>query len=308
MNLKESPFYSAAKLMLDAMPYVAEEECFALKGGTAINFFVRDMPRLSVDIDLTYLPIEDRETSLENIHSALNRIAGQLKKANSRFQTQLSTSASNKLSTKIHLMNDEAKIKIEPNFVIRGSLFSKEKRDLSPKVQELFEASVTMSIVSSADLYGGKLCAALDRQHPRDLFDVKILFENEGITEEIRRGFLIYLASHDRTMSEVLEPTRKDLTSVFKNQFAGMTTIPASLDDLIETREKLISTLNSSLTPQERHFLLAIKEGKPKWNLLNLPGIEKLPALQWKLLNVKKMKKEHHQEALNRLRTVLKVK
>ena len=60
--------------MLRVLPYVAEEECFALHGGTAINLFVRNMPRLSVDIDLTYLPIEDRQTTLKNIGDALVRI------------------------------------------------------------------------------------------------------------------------------------------------------------------------------------------------------------------------------------------
>jgi hypothetical protein len=46
--------------LIRVLPSIAEEACFALKGGTAINLFVRDMPRLSVDIDLTYLPVQPR--------------------------------------------------------------------------------------------------------------------------------------------------------------------------------------------------------------------------------------------------------
>ena len=66
-------------LLLRVLPAVAKEECFALKGGTAINLFVRDLPRLSVDIDLTYLPIEPRATSLSNIDAAMRRIAAKLR-------------------------------------------------------------------------------------------------------------------------------------------------------------------------------------------------------------------------------------
>ena len=68
-------FEGQVALLVRILPYVGTEACFALKGGTAINLFVRDLPRLSVDIDLVYLPIEDRETSLIGIRSALSRMA-----------------------------------------------------------------------------------------------------------------------------------------------------------------------------------------------------------------------------------------
>lgn len=55
------------ELLVRTLPYIARHEAFALKGGTAINLFYREMPRLSVDIDLTYVPIEDRETTLKGI-------------------------------------------------------------------------------------------------------------------------------------------------------------------------------------------------------------------------------------------------
>ncbi len=71
--MKDSRFFKQAYLMLRLLPYVAKEKCFGLKGGTAINLFVRDMPRLSVDIDLTYLPLKSREESLKNIHGLFNQ-------------------------------------------------------------------------------------------------------------------------------------------------------------------------------------------------------------------------------------------
>lgn len=68
-------YRSQVALLIRILPFVAEEPDFALKGGTAINLFVRDMPRLSVDIDLTYLPVQDRKASLAAIDAAMKRIA-----------------------------------------------------------------------------------------------------------------------------------------------------------------------------------------------------------------------------------------
>lgn len=78
--MRDTTFYPQAELLLRCLPSVASETCFAMKGGTAINMFVRPMPRLSVDIDLTYLPIEDRKTSLHNISAAIERIAIKIQK------------------------------------------------------------------------------------------------------------------------------------------------------------------------------------------------------------------------------------
>ncbi len=70
--MKNTIYYQRAELLLRVLPAIATESCFALKGGTAINFFIRDLPRLSVDIDLTYLPIESREQTLLHISEAAN--------------------------------------------------------------------------------------------------------------------------------------------------------------------------------------------------------------------------------------------
>jgi predicted nucleotidyltransferase component of viral defense system len=289
--------------MLEMLSFVAEEKCFALKGGTAINFFLRDMPRLSVDIDLTYLPIEDRAPSLNNISAALNRIAVNIKKGSAGLKIQ-----SNKVDgyvSKLHVSSNEAQIKIEPNLIIRGSLFPTQELSLSPAVEELFGRSVSMNVVAMADLYGGKICAALDRQHPRDLFDIKVLFESEGLTEQIRRGFVVALASHNRPMSELLSPVRKDIAALYQNQFAGMTSSAISLDELLATREKLIAALIAGLSAEEKMFLVSIKEGQPKWELLNLNGIESLPAIKWKIANIKKLKLQQRLALVNRLKKAL---
>lgn len=302
--MRNSQFFKQADLLVQVMPFVNAEACFALKGGTAINFFVRDFPRLSVDIDLVYLPVEDRPTTLRGIDAALQRIAAKIRRAMPGVQVREQKLASGNLLIKLTVRaSGGAEVKIEPNTVLRGSLHPTTDRNLTPKAVKEFGRSATMRVVSLPDLYGGKLCAALDRQHPRDLFDVHGLFQNEGITDDIRRAFVIFLASHDRPMSELLTPNRKDLKKVFADQFEGMTLDPVPLAVLEETRERLITQINADLTSAEREFLLSLKRLEPKWELLGLPGVERLSGPQWKLYNLRKMdsaKRKAAEELLRR--------
>jgi predicted nucleotidyltransferase component of viral defense system len=191
--VKNSPYFKQVELMLQTIPHVAAETGFALKGGTAINLFVRDMPRLSVDIDLTYLPVEEaRETALNKISEALRRIAVALKKTMPGVKIQESQGQKPLRITKLVVATGQTRTKIEPNEVIRGAVFPPEERELTQRAEHMFERSVTAWVLSIPDLYGGKICAALDRQHPRDLFDVKVLLEQGGITEELRKAFVVY--------------------------------------------------------------------------------------------------------------------
>jgi nucleotidyltransferase AbiEii toxin of type IV toxin-antitoxin system len=184
-------------------------------------------------------------------------------------------------------------------------VFPSEERELSRRAEEMFELSVSARALSLADLYGGKLCAALDRQHPRDLFDVKILLDNEGITDDIRKAFVVYLASDDRPMHELLDPKRKDVRRIYENEFAGMPVEEIAYKDLIAAREKLIETLKKELTDDEKAFLVSIKSGEPNWSAMNIKGIEKLPAIQWKVANVKKIAAKKQKALLERLKEVL---
>jgi hypothetical protein len=303
--MRDSQFFKQADLLVQVMPFVNAEACFALKGGTAINFFVRDFPRLSVDIDLVYLPVEDRPTTLRGIDAALQHIAAKIRRAMPGVQVREQKLASENLIIKLIVRaSSGAEVKIEPNTVLRGSLHPTAELDLSPKAIAMFGRSATMRVVSLPDLFGGKLCAALDRQH-RDLFDVHGLFQAEGLTDDIRRAFVIFLASHDRPMSELLTPNRKDLKQVFADQFEGMTLDPVPLAALESARERLIEKINADLTTAEREFLLSMKRLEPKWDLLGLPGIEKLPGPQWKLYNLRKMDPAKRRAAEDLLRKKL---
>ena len=304
--MKDSPYFKQAELMLRTVPHVAAETCFALKGGTAINLFVRDMPRLSVDIDLAYLPVDDpRERALKSITEALQRIAASIKKTIPGAKVQEGRAQKPERVTRLIVATGQARIKIEPNEVIRGSVFPAEERELARRAEDLFELSVTARTLSIADLYGGKLCAALDRQHPRDLFDVAVLLKNEGITDDIRKAFVVYLASHDRPMHELLDPTRKDTRRIYENEFAGMTADEMAYEDLIAARETVIERLKKELTGDEKTFLVSLKAGQPNWRTMGIEGIERLPAIQWKLMNVQKLSVKKRAEMLDKLKKTL---
>lgn len=301
--MKKSPFYAQAALMIKCIPAIAEESCFAMKGGTAINMFIQSMPRLSVDIDLTYVPIEDRDTSLAKLTEALERISKKIEK--SVPQSKVNKTMRDGRIIKLVVSTAEAKIKIEPNEVLRGTTAPPISMDLVKAAEDLFEMSVSMPIVSMADLYGGKICAALDRQHPRDLFDVKMLLDDDGLNEEVRKGFLVFLASHDRPMHELLNPNLKNLSEIYNKEFKDMTEEIVSLEELYKARENLIQKIRKLLIDDEKEFLLSLKSAKPKWALLGLPNIENLPGIQWKLMNIKKMSVEKRSEQIKKLEKVL---
>ncbi|WP_299374313.1 nucleotidyl transferase AbiEii/AbiGii toxin family protein, partial [uncultured Kiloniella sp.] len=236
--MKNRNYKDQVRLLLSVLPDVAKEQCFALHGGTAINLFIRNMPRLSVDIDLTYCPIEDRSTTLQSIDEALERIQryveATLKGARVRHQNE---------TRKLLISHDGAEVKLEVNTVSRGLLSDPIKRPLCEKTQAEFDAFALTPIVPLGQLYGGKICAAMDRQHPRDLFDIKYLLENEGITDEIRKGFLFCLLCSDRPINEVISPNFQDQRQAMDNQFKGMSLESFSYEDFERTRETLIETV-----------------------------------------------------------------
>jgi len=303
--MKDSPYFKQAQLMLRVMPHVAAQACFAVKGGTAINLYVRDMPRLSVDIDLTYLPLEPRDTTLANIGEALQRIATAVRKTIPGVTVQGVRTKGAEHFSKLTVGAAAATIKIEPNLVLRGTVYAPVERELCERAESLFEISAPANTLSVADLYGGKICAALDRQHPRDLFDVKILMESEGITDEIRTAFVIYLASNNRPMSELLAPNLKDFRQVFEQEFAGMTDTEVGYEELVAVRERIVETIKNTMSENEKQFLVSVKQGQPDWDLVPVTGIEHLPAIQWKLVNIRRMDKKKQIEALTKLEVAL---
>ena len=274
-------FKRQVSLLLLVLPEVAKESCFALHGGTAINLFVRDMPRLSVDIDLTYVPIEDRETSIKNISQALVRIKVNIEAIIPKVRV---THQQDEL--KLQIASRGAQIKLEVNQAIRGTLGSPSKMILCEKAQNDFDAFCAIQIVPIGQLFGGKICAGLDRQHPRDFFDIKYLLANEGFSKEIKKGFILSILSSNRPINELLFPNFIDQHLTITNQFDGMSNEPFSYEDFEVTRRKMVQMIHQNLTKGDKEFLLSFENTTPDWNTYDF---ERYPAVQWKLKNLKQL-------------------
>ena len=301
--MPDNIYHKQAEMLLRILPSVMREEVFTLKGGTAINFFWRNYQQLSVDINLAYVKIQDRDSTLKEINDRLLKTDNMIKRIYPDAYIQ-QKKESNLIYALIVRVKD-ATVKIEVNFNMRGSVYESVKKKLCYKAEKEFELSLSVTTLSFEDLYGGKICAALDRQHPRDLFDIKLLFDNEGLTDKIRKAFIVYLISHGRPMIELLNPGLKDIKADFENDFAGMTAEPVNLDDLINTRLELIKRIKESLTKDEVKFILSVKNKEPEWGLLELEGIGNLPGVKYKLMNLNKMEPKKHKLAYEKLKKYL---
>lgn len=272
-------------LLLNVIPEVAKESCFALHGGTAINLFLRNMPRLSVDIDLTYIPVEDRAASFEAINLSLEKIKNTIE-----AYIPFSKVIHQKELLKLHISNDEAQIKLEVNQGMRGLIYPIEKRVLCEAAQEQFDIFCAIDVVAIGQLYGGKLVAALDRQHPRDLFDVNLLLAKEGFTDEVKIGFLYALLSSKRPIVEILFPNFIDQSQTFITQFEGMTKAPFNYEDFEAVRSAILPIIYKSLDESDKAFIIQFENVTPDWNYYNF---QNYPAVQWKLKNLAKLKQDN---------------
>ena len=289
--MKTHDYAAQVKLLVGILPYVAKENVFALKGGTAINLFYRNLPRLSVDIDLTYLPIRDRAESLADIDAALDRIAADIGDCVEGAKTYRIAGGGGG-ETRILVSRGGVEVKIKTSPVSRGVINDPELKMVSQTVEDRF-GFAEMQVVSFEDLFAGKLHAALDRQHPRDLYDVEMLYENEWLTDALFRTFLVYVASSGRPPHELLDPNLIDLDQPYAREFQGMTSAEVPLADLVETRERLIADIKTRLDDRAKTFLLSVHDCAPDFEVIGYPDAANLPAVRWKLINLEKLKAEN---------------
>lgn len=286
----DQAYIDTVRLLLRVVPDIFKNEIFAMKGGTAINLFVQDMPRLSVDIDVVYVPRDpSREDALRAISDEVNSIQQRLEK--SGLSVRLSK-LNPESETKLFIEDDRSQVKVEVNIVFRGTIFPVVMRSLTAKTAQMFSTTVEAPVLAGAELYGSKIVAALDRQHPRDLFDVLKLYEQGDLTPDILDAVVIYLAGHNRPTHEVLFGTDKDISTSYANSFVGMTfEASPSLESLLDVRTRLRADIVQRLTEKHRNFLVGLTEANPDWSLLDCGHAESLPGLRWKLVNLKKFQK-----------------
>ena len=297
-------YHQQVELLIRMLPYVAEEECFALKGGTAINLFYRDMPRLSVDIDLTYLPLADRDESLASIEAALQRIAVSIRSTDAGARITESSPKTQKTTDKLLVRSQNVQIKIEVNPILRGSVNEPETMVITQKAEDEFGFAEN-NVLSFADIYAGKIMAALDRQHPRDLFDVHQLLENEGITEEIHRALMVYFVSHAHSPAQLLSAECRNIAHDYQHNFYGMTEEDIAISTLIAAHADLERELVTNMKEDHKRFLLSFYRREPEWEVLGIEGADKLPAVRWREINLDRAGKETRAAIVKNLEQVL---
>ena len=287
----DKAYIETVRLLLEAIPAVFNYPAFAMKGGTAINLFVEDMPRLSVDIDVVYTDYQaPREQALAAISTALMAARDRLRSAGLDGEV---TSSNLGDETKLFIRRDRSHVKVEVNHVFRGTVLQPASRSLGREARRVFTTEVSAPVLATSELYGSKLVAALDRQHPRDLFDLRGMFARGGLAPEIMECFVCYLAGHNRPVHEVLFSRDHDLAQAFQNEFVGMTREPVTVEELTKLRHRLRRELPLQLTAKHRQFLLGLVAGQPEWQLLSCRHAAELPAIRWKLQNLARLKKSN---------------
>jgi predicted nucleotidyltransferase component of viral defense system len=272
------------RLLLRILPLIYQEKDFAVYGGTAINLFIKDFLRYSVDVDLTYIPLLGREESLKNINAKLATIGEIIKQSIPGIIVK-------PVPDKLLCTLGTYTVKIEVNSIQRGIIGDTIEMPLCAKAQKAFELYCKAQIVPISQLYGGKIGAALSRQHPRDLFDYKYM--DIPAFDDIKQGLIFNLLSSNKPIVSLLAPNEIDQTEALENQFRGMTDIPFSYADYEEVRRNLYTFVNSNLSQSDKDFLLSFEEGNPAWDSSEYSTFQNYPSIQWKQLNITKFRQDN---------------
>ncbi|MCI4430254.1 MAG: nucleotidyl transferase AbiEii/AbiGii toxin family protein [Burkholderiales bacterium] len=281
-------YIDTVRLLIDIAPDVFASPRFAMKGGTAINLFVQDMPRLSVDIDVVFTDHTlARNDALQAMQSDLQAAAMTLE---GRGLSVTLPKKPGGEDVKLFVRSDLAEVKIEVNHIFRGTLLPTKAMPLTPTAQDTFTAEIAVPMLNTAEIYGSKLVAAMDRQHPRDIFDVLKMYEKFGLDSAFVDCFVGHLAGHNRPVHEVLFSTDLPLESIYENHFRGMTSEEVSLATLEQVRATMKNDLPKALTAKHKDFLLSLVRAEPAWDLMPFPHLKDLPALRWKLANLESLR------------------
>ncbi len=284
-------------LLIRIMPSVYRIKDFAVHGGTAINLFHKNMPRYSVDIDLTYIPIQEREKSLETINEHLKTLKANIEKSVPGIKVIPKYDV-----LKLQCTLRGATVKIEVNGTKRGIIGATEDKMLCDNAQQEFSMACKARTVSYSQLYGGKITAALSRQHPRDLFDYKYM--EISSFDDVKDGFILCLLGSDKPIIESLQPNAIDQIDALENQFKGMSEFEFNYADYEEARTSLISQVNAALTETDKDFIISFEEGTPDWGKCCAGDLSSYPSIKWKLQNIIKLKEvnpQKHKQGIERL-------
>jgi len=284
-------YLDVVRLLVRVAPAIFAEPGFALKGGTAINLFVRDLPRLSVDLDLVFTEYRlEREAALAAIAAAVGNIASRIGKLG--LQVHVPSRMEGE-EAKLFIRQGRIEVKVEINQVLRGTIHPVVTMRMVTAARDHLKADLRLPVLAPEELYGGKLVAALDRNHPRDWFDVMLLLKEAGTQPSVRRCFVAYLAAHNRPPHEVLFGPPKSLADSFDREFIGMTSCDVTLADLEDVQRNVRDELPRQLDEAERRFLVSLVSNAPDWALIDIPHLKEMPAIRWKLANLERLQREN---------------
>lgn len=272
-------------LLVEILPTLAFDQRFALKGGTAINLFERNLPRLSVDIDLTWLPCGEFAEDSVLIAESLNTLAEALRAAPLRLQVQTSGAPGAQIN-RIIASRGRARVQIETSPVMRGAVHTVRTMTVQPAVEADFGFAQVQAL-HFEDLHAGKLAATVARQHPRDLFDMGPLLDHDQLNADLWRTFLVYLTCSPKPAADMLAPEEpKDFVAIFDAHFRGMTAEPTSTAELLGIRDRLLRKIASLLDDASCDFLLSVEREAADFTLIGLPQAAALPAIRRKQENL----------------------
>lgn len=278
-------FIDATTLLLQIVPRVFATDRLALKGGTAINLYLDDAPRLSVDLDLVFTQLGlSREDALAAINDEMRRIAAALSADGLWVSAAVTADIG---ETGLVVSDGTVQVKVETNIVFRGTLLPPVMRPLSAGTAEWLGMDAPAPVLDRCEVFAGKFMAALDRQHPRDLFDLWRMYEGGPIEPGMLSAFVIYLCGHNRPAHEVLDSPERLLAGDYDRALVGMIRgeVPP-LAALLASRARLRRDIVHGISQSDRAFLVGFFAGEPDWSLLPYPHASELPALTWKLRNL----------------------
>jgi hypothetical protein len=291
----DQAYVDTVRLMLRAAPHVLSNPVFAMKGGTALNVFLHDLPRLSVDIDLVFTDhAVPRGEALIAIKDELEAMVLRLRRLGLNSSLTKSTDGSETKLTLVKGNDHRTKVKIEINQNFRGTLLPVQKIRLAEKARDMFATDVEVPSLTPAELYGGKMVAALDRQHPRDFFDVREMFHRGYFGPTVVDCFVGYLAGQFKTpIHSVLFSEDRDISLLYKAEFNGITAEEVSLADLELARTTLRAELFNGLEDRHKEFLLGVARLEVDWDLMPFPHLCDMPAVRRRLENLENKRKRN---------------
>ena len=307
MSNWHSRYADRVKLLVDILPTLAGEKRFALKGGTAINLFEHDLPRLSVDIDLTWLPVGEFASDAQAIANALEQLGEKLRSGPLRLHVQASSTEGASVNRLI-ASRGRHRVQVETTPVMRGTVHPIRTLSVQPGVERAF-GFAEMQVLDFADLYAGKMSAALSRQHPRDLFDIQRLQDDGRLDDRLWRTFLVYLTCSPKPAAEILAPKKpRDFEQIFASHFQGMSADPVSAESLLDTRARLLRRISELLDAPSKAFLVSVERETPDFNLIGLPHAADFPGVRRKLLNLSQRSVKKREADYRQLAALLRIK